>query len=238
MGRANFDPGVEVSKVDVAGGPREGCSLIGTGAGAARHYETHAGRSPAPYTPITGIRGRDGETPVDTSTPLTYTLPMSSTHITPDELAELVRYDPTTGHLYWRERQPKHFDSDTPAEHCATWNRRFAGKQAFKRKTSSGGLSGRVFHYTISAARAAFCLHWGRWPTGIIEHWDGDNANNKFNNLRDTTHSVERMGRKAGGQRSPVGPSPTSLWGLHYSGDECMQGAPQEGHGDGRTTVP
>jgi hypothetical protein len=47
--------------------------------------------------------------------------------------------------------------------------------------------------------RLAWLLHYGDWPTGVIDHIDGDKGNNSISNLRDasySTNSVNRVGVK------------------------------------------
>lgn len=80
----------------------------------------------------------------------------------------------------------------------------------FIRKTSRGpAKAGRVagtvtkYGYRIvtvdgqkyCAHRLVWLLHTGVWPSGDIDHIDGDKLNNRINNLRDVSRSVNQQNR-------------------------------------------
>lgn len=44
--------------------------------------------------------------------------------------------------------------------------------------------------------RVVWALHNGRWPNGIVDHIDGDETNNRPENLREVTRSQNNMNRK------------------------------------------
>ena len=102
----------------------------------------------------------------------------------PELLRKLLRYEPETGKLFWRERTPDMFDRD---ETCRRWNSRHAGKRALNSHRGNGYLSGTVLYKKIYAHRAAWVMHCGKWPTGQIDHIDGNRHNNKAANLRDVS---------------------------------------------------
>lgn len=45
------------------------------------------------------------------------------------------------------------------------------------------------------AHRLAFLYMTGKWPEGLVDHLDGDKHNNRWDNLRDTTASVNSRNR-------------------------------------------
>jgi hypothetical protein len=121
-----------------------------------------------------------------------------------DYVNSILRYDPETGILTWRER---------PREHFATvgvwkrWNTRYSGTEAgalredrntFYRKIN---IDGRFY----KAHRLAYLLFWGVWPKKDIDHVDGDGLNNRWDNLRDVSHEENhRNARKKSNNTSGV----------------------------------
>ena len=91
--------------------------------------------------------------------------------------------------LYWRDQRP--------LEHFATerawniWNTKCAGKQAggparsrdnsnaYRYVSMNGGK-----HY--AAHRVIWMLAYGKWPSGVLDHIDGNGLNNSLSNLKDT----------------------------------------------------
>lgn len=117
--------------------------------------------------------------------------------LAPDFLRAVLRYEPETGKLYWRERTPDMFKpgkpgcrvARTPDHICTGWNGRHAGNEAFT--TNSGGYrTGRLSGRTVKAHRIAWAIHHGEWPKGSIDHINGDPADNRIANLRDVSHSM------------------------------------------------
>lgn len=96
---------------------------------------------------------------------------------TPDELRSRLRYEPETGLLYWRDGE------------------KFAGRRAFVAVTKRG------YHATtfrpragkqtsLSAHRVAWAIYHGEWPSGQIDHINGDKLDNRILNLRDVSNAV------------------------------------------------
>lgn len=110
---------------------------------------------------------------------------------TPDLLRQLLRYEPETGKLFWRERPPSMFqDSYRTAAGCAAnWNSRWAGKEAFTCKMAVGHLQGRIGYGSYLAHRVAWAIYYGEWPKGEIDHINHDPADNRIENLRDVSHA-------------------------------------------------
>jgi len=118
----------------------------------------------------------------------------------PEMLRKLLRYEPETGKLFWRERTPDMFtatEARSAAHSCAQWNSRLAGKEAFTSDGGSGYLVGHIFDRRHSAHRIIWAMHTGAWPDKHIDHVDGDPSNNRIENLREATHTENAWNRGA-----------------------------------------
>lgn len=121
---------------------------------------------------------------------------------TPEQLRELLTYDPETGKLFWKERPVEMF-SATPnrsQEHAAAqWNSRCAGKEAF---TASEGRGypykiGGIFGKIYKAHRVIWAIYHGHWPEEFIDHINMDTTDNRIVNLRAATRSENGRNRDA-----------------------------------------
>lgn len=99
----------------------------------------------------------------------------------PVKLDDLISYDPATGSLTWLPRGRELFGTK-----CAwrTWNARYAGKPALSCSDRTYYKLGAIFNRMYRAHRVAWALTHGDWPDAMIDHIDGDPANNKLSNLR------------------------------------------------------
>lgn len=101
-------------------------------------------------------------------------------------LRKLLRYEPDTGKLYWRERtpdlfaNPKRYSRETA---CKTWNTKNAGKEAF-RVPMKGYLMGSLLGDTYLAHRVAWAIHTGTTDFDHIDHMNGNRSDNRIVNLR------------------------------------------------------
>lgn len=94
-----------------------------------------------------------------------------------DELNALLRCDPDQGKIFWL------------APH------RNAGKEALGSLDKFGYKRGAVSGVGLRAHRVIWLLHYGTWPSGEIDHIDGDVANNKISNLREVNRSENMRNR-------------------------------------------
>ena len=110
---------------------------------------------------------------------------------TPEELRQLLRYDPETGRLFWLPRDVSWFRDgwNTAQSSCRTWNTKNAGREAFT-TVSRGYHVGRVMDVLLRAHRVAWAVHYGYWPSMNIDHINGDRSDNRIFNLRDVDQSV------------------------------------------------
>ncbi len=94
-------------------------------------------------------------------------------------LHERVRYEPSTGRLYWR---------NCPS-HPAAWNTRYAGTEAFAADNGNGYRVGKLDGCKLLAHRVVWAMHYGDWPAEI-DHEDHDRGHNLISNLRDAGHKA------------------------------------------------
>lgn len=115
----------------------------------------------------------------------------------PELLRKLLRYEPETGKLFWRERPADMFAyAKKPEQICASWNGRHAEKQALNHLQKSGYLAGSVLGMPCRAHRVAFALYHGRWPDGQVDHVDHDRSNNCIGNLREVSNAQNAKNKK------------------------------------------
>lgn len=111
--------------------------------------------------------------------------------VTPDLLRELLRYEPDTGHLYWKPRSPEKFLTPKLSKN---WNERWAGKLAM-RSFVGGHLNGNIFGFMFGSHRVAWAIHYGQWPEQFIDHINGDPQDNRIVNLRDVSAGDNQRNR-------------------------------------------
>lgn len=104
----------------------------------------------------------------------------------------LLSYDPETGTLRWKERERMFFPTDM---HWLSWNAQNAGGEAFTSVTNNGYRTGAIFHRNYLAHRVIWLLCYGKWPTGEIDHINGDRSDNRLVNLRDVTAAVNSLNK-------------------------------------------
>lgn len=94
-----------------------------------------------------------------------------------DSITELLDYDPATGFLFWKRRDPE------TMYHGESWNKRFAGGRAGNYNPGDGYW----YVSNIPAARICWCIHYGiklsHCPE-IIDHINGVRSDNRITNLR------------------------------------------------------
>lgn len=102
----------------------------------------------------------------------------------PELLRQLLRYEPETGELFWRERE-------NPENNNAlnTWNKRWAGKKAFTTKTTRGYYHGVIEGKHYYAHRVIFAMLSGLREFKEIDHINGDISDNRGANLRVVPHA-------------------------------------------------
>lgn len=100
--------------------------------------------------------------------------------ITQQDLLDLLDYDPDTGQLVWKPRPRGVFLSD---QEYRRFNTRYAGSVA---GTASVGGYVKVFvkGRVRAAHRLVWCIVYGAFPEGDIDHINGVKTDNRLANLR------------------------------------------------------
>ena len=111
--------------------------------------------------------------------------------LSPEELKSIIEYNPETGEMTWRIREPSSFScGKQSAEHnCAIWNGRIAGTPALSFVNNNGYLSGSACGRSYKAHRVAWAIYYGEWPKGDIDHVNRVRTDNRISNLRSATRS-------------------------------------------------
>ena len=116
----------------------------------------------------------------------------------PTFLRQILRYDAEAGKLFWMIRPAEMFnDGVQTAEHSAArWNSRWAGSEAFTALDSAGYRRGRIFGKDYIAHRVIWARQTGEWPKALVDHKDTDRSNNRWDNLRQATHSQNQWNKR------------------------------------------
>jgi len=112
--------------------------------------------------------------------------------ITPEIVQELLHYDPETGVFTWRERG-RHWFKDE--QQFLAWNANYAGKRAGTTWTSPQGYQARQINLGRKIRkehRLAWMWMTGEHPPPQIDHRNRIATDNRWDNLRRSSHSENR----------------------------------------------
>lgn len=104
-------------------------------------------------------------------------------------LLQLLRYQPETGKLFWRERPPSMFKGEgTSKEYAAKrWNAKWANAEAFTSTDSDGYRQGAILYKRFLAHRVIIAMVDGLWPAEV-DHENGIRSDNRYSNLKPANH--------------------------------------------------
>jgi hypothetical protein len=96
------------------------------------------------------------------------------------KLRKLLAYDPVTGVISWR----------------VDYGRMIKAGRQVRAINSAGYIILGFNHKSYGAHRVAWLLATGAWPAGMIDHINGDRADNRLVNLRVCTLSESNINRR------------------------------------------
>lgn len=115
----------------------------------------------------------------------------------PDELRQLLDYDPDTGALTWKARESKHFPNPGKIGAdavCRAWNKRYAETPAFKNVNIKGYKQGTINCIKVEAHRVCFAIFYRYWPSEV-DHVNGSKGDNRISNLREVSRQQNSCNR-------------------------------------------
>ena len=104
---------------------------------------------------------------------------------TPEELRNMLRYEPETGKLFWKVRP------NLPG----WWNSRFSGCEALTAKNEKGYLQGHIDGCLYRAHRVIWAIVYGYWPKDEIDHKNTKKSDNRLCNIRLATSSQNQSNK-------------------------------------------
>lgn len=111
----------------------------------------------------------------------------------PELLRQLLRYEPETGKLFWRERPVSMFSSE---RHCKTWNTKYANREAFTRTDPYGYKVSSILDHPYRAHKIIWAIVHGVWPADEMDYITGNKSDTRLSNLQEASHQENSKNTK------------------------------------------
>lgn len=121
---------------------------------------------------------------------------MTANNLTAEQLQGVLHYEPSTGNFTWKTTIKGAMNAGDIAGHCT-------------RGYVVIGVKGRLYR----AHRLAWLYMTGEWPSGHVDHINGNPSDNRWENLRDVSRHVNLQNRHRSDRDSRSG-----LLGAHEHG--------------------
>lgn len=113
-------------------------------------------------------------------------------------IKHLISYNPSSGECKWLKRSLdhyKHLDVNLREWACNSWNAKFSNKACGTKNRKDGYVKITILSKSYNIHRIIWLYMTGEWPD-VIDHIDGNPANNKWNNLRNVTQQINMKNQK------------------------------------------
>lgn len=138
--------------------------------------------------------------------------------LTYEFLHSVLTYDMETGELYHNPRPREMFKTDRVWK---IWNTRFANEKAGWPANTKPHLKHGYWKVYVSilgkpriAHRIVWFMHYGEWPKDQIDHINGNNLDNRIENLRDVSNEENAR------NKSRFSTNTSGVTGVHWSNTE------------------
>ena len=106
-----------------------------------------------------------------------------------DLVRQVLRYEASTGKMYWTSTVCRNRPAGTEAGHLHL----------------KGHIVIQVNKKRYMAHRLAWLLHHGKEPSGDVDHINGNPADNRIENLRDVTKQINQQNRRSAQKNNQSG---------------------------------
>lgn len=130
--------------------------------------------------------------------------------LTVERLREVLRYDPETGVFHWLVSRGKAAVGAVAG--CSD-----------HRGYLVTGIDGKRYYLH----RLAVACVTGKMPGELVDHLNGDRSDNRWINLRETTHAVNMQNQRAPSKNNMLGLLGVRRFGSNYRSAICVDGKPK-----------